>query len=83
MASFFIDITPVFKLFLSPNFTIMRFHEKGYFDFLRMAHVFVDVHLVLSQIFIFIDISPIKQKPLHPFNHFRGLPLAVVFCRMQ
>lgn len=57
--------------------------KRANFNFLWMSHVFVDVHLVLSQIFIFIDISPIKQKSLYPFNHFSGLPLAVVFRRMQ
>lgn len=83
MASSYIDITPIFKLFLSPNFTIMRLHEKDYFNFLWMSHVFVDVRLILSQIFIFIDVSAIKQKSLYPFNHFSGFSLAVIFHRMQ
>ena len=61
MASSYIDITPVFKLFLSPNFTIMKLHEKDYFNFLWTSHVYVDIHLILSYIFIFIDVSSIKQ----------------------
>ena len=60
MVSFYVDITPVLKLLLPPDFTIMGLYKTGYFYFLWAFHAFIGFHLTLF--------NPSNKNPSYPFN---------------